>query len=52
PADAFLGGDTALDRAAIEGPLSELANALGTTADAAAEGILAVADTAMEGALR
>ncbi|MGK7311803.1 MAG: hydantoinase/oxoprolinase family protein, partial [Candidatus Longimicrobiales bacterium M2_2A_002] len=52
PADAFLGGDTALDRTAIEGPLSGLADALGTTPDAAAEGILAVADTAMEGALR
>ena len=52
PADAFLGGDRALDRAAIEGPLSALASKLGASLDDAAEGILAVADTAMEGALR
>jgi N-methylhydantoinase A len=52
PADAFLGGDRALDRAAIEGPLSDLASKLGASLDDAAEGILAVADTAMEGALR
>lgn len=52
PADGFLGGTTALDRAAVEQPLRAIADALGTTVDAAAEGILAVADTAMERALR
>lgn len=52
PADAFLGGDSALDRPAIEGPLAELASTLDASLDDAAEGILAVADTAMEGALR
>ena len=52
PADVFLGGEAALDRGAIEGPLGELADAIGTDPDAAAEGVLAVADTAMEGALR
>ncbi len=50
--DHFLGGETALDRAAIEAPLAALADRLGTTPDAAAEGIIDVADTAMEGALR
>jgi N-methylhydantoinase A len=52
PADAFLGGGRALDRAAIEAPLRALADALGTSLEAAAEGVLAVADTAMERALR
>jgi N-methylhydantoinase A len=52
PADAFLGGAATLDRAAIEAPLRELADHIGTTPDDAAEGILAVVDTAMEGALR
>jgi N-methylhydantoinase A len=52
PANAFLGGEAALDRAAIEGPLAGLADALGASLDDAAEGVLAVADTAMEGALR
>ncbi|MBW3553443.1 MAG: hydantoinase/oxoprolinase family protein [Gemmatimonadetes bacterium] len=52
PSDVFLGGEAPLDRAAVEGPLRELAAAIGTDSDAAAEGILAVADTAMEGALR
>ncbi|HUG40553.1 MAG TPA: hydantoinase/oxoprolinase family protein [Longimicrobiales bacterium] len=52
PADVFLGGAAPLDRSAIEAPLRELAAAIGTDPDAAAEGILAVADTAMEGALR
>ncbi len=52
PADAFLGGGRALDRSAIERPLSELADALGATPEEAAEGVLAVADTAMERALR
>lgn len=52
PADAFLGGSRALDRASIEAPLKAIARALGMTPDEAAEGILAVADTAMERALR
>jgi N-methylhydantoinase A len=52
PADVFLGGQAALDRAAIEPALRELADRIGTTLDAAAEGVLAVVDSAMEGALR
>ncbi len=52
PADAFLGGDRALDRDAIERPLRGIATALGGSLDDAAEGVLAVADTAMERALR
>lgn len=52
PAAAFLGGDATLDRASIEGPLRSLAEGLGTSLEAAAEGVLAVADTAMERALR
>lgn len=52
PADVFLGGEARLDRAAVEAPLRELADAIGSDLDAAAEGVLAVADTAMEGALR
>ena len=52
PADAFLGGDETLDREAIRAPLEEMAAQLGTNIDDAAEGVLAVADTAMEGALR
>jgi len=52
PSDGFLGGERALDRAAIEGPMTALAEALGKTPDEAAEGVLAVADTAMERALR
>lgn len=52
PADAFLGGDRALDRSAVEGPLRAIAKALGGSLDDAAEGVLAVADTAMERALR
>ncbi|MDX1673887.1 MAG: hydantoinase/oxoprolinase family protein [Longimicrobiales bacterium] len=52
PPDVFLGGRNRLDRSAIEAPLSELADELGGTLYDAAEGVLAVADTAMEGALR
>lgn len=52
PADAFLGGADPLDRSAIEGPLAELAAELGTDLNTAAEGVLAVADSAMERALR
>jgi N-methylhydantoinase A len=52
PVGGFLGGERSLDRSGIEGPLSEIASALGGSLDDAAEGILAVADTAMERALR
>ena len=52
PADAFLGGGRTLDKAAVETPLRSVADALGGSLEDAAEGILAVADTAMERALR
>ncbi|MGD2067098.1 MAG: hydantoinase/oxoprolinase family protein [Gemmatimonadota bacterium] len=52
PVDAFLGGEGSLDRDAVAGPLRELADGLGTTPEDAAEGVLAVADSAMERALR
>lgn len=52
PSDAFLGGESVLDRAAVAGPMTALADALGATPDAAAEGVIAVADAAMERALR
>ena len=52
PASGFLGGERILDREAIRAPLALIARALGTSVEEAAEGILAVADTAMEGALR
>jgi len=52
PPEAFLGGDGNLDRAVISGPLATLAEKLGKTPEDAAEGILSVANTAMERALR
>jgi len=52
PADAFLGGAGHLDRDAIRTPLEVIARGLGSSLEGAAEGILAVADTAMERALR
>jgi N-methylhydantoinase A len=52
PTDAFLGGEGGLDRTAVEGPLTTLAEALGCSPNEAAEGVLAVADAAMERALR
>lgn len=52
PVDAFLGGAGHLDRDSIRIPLQALADGLGGSLEAAAEGILAVADTAMERALR
>jgi len=52
PVDAFLGGEGRLDRDAIREPLAAIARSLGTSPEEAAEGILAVADTAMERALR
>ena len=41
-----------LDRSAIEGPLRDLASAMGTGPDSAAEGVITVVNAAMEGALR
>ena len=52
PAEGFLGGTRTLDREAVRAPLQTLADALGGTLEAAAEGVLTVADTAMERALR
>ena len=52
PEDALLDGEQRLDRAAIEQPLRALAAALGASLAAAAEGVIAVADAAMERALR
>ena len=52
PAAAFLGGSRTLDRDSVEEPLREIAHALGVSLNDAAEGVLAVADTAMERALR
>ena len=52
PADAFLGGERILDREAVRAPLARIAAALGGSLEEAAEGILAVVDTSMEGALR
>ena len=52
PASAFLGGSETLDRDAISDPLGVMATALGASLEETAEGILAVADTAMERALR
>jgi N-methylhydantoinase A len=52
PAEAFLGGTGSLSRKKIARHLSRLSDALGKTEEETAEGILAVADTAMERALR
>ena len=52
PTDAFLGGERTLDRSAVEPHLRNLADRLGTSLEVAAEGVLAVADAAMERALR
>ena len=52
PTEAFLGREGGLDREAVTGPIQDLARALGSTPDEAAEGVLAVADAAMERALR
>ena len=52
PTDAFLGGERTLDRLAVEPHLQDLADSLGASLEVAAEGILAVADAAMERALR
>jgi N-methylhydantoinase A len=52
PAEMFLGGRQTLEREAIEDPLAGLARQLGVPLEVAAEGILEVADTRMEAALR
>ena len=52
PVDALLGGERRLDRDAVEPALSALADALGGSLAETAEGVLAVADSAMERALR
>ncbi len=52
PADAFLGGERTLDRSAVEPHLRDIADGLGVGLEVAAEGILEVADAAMERALR
>jgi len=52
PISAFLDGADNLDRDAITGPLGVIASELGASLEQTAEGILAVADTAMERALR
>lgn len=52
PAGGFLGGESRLDREAVRGPLERLAAGLDLDPEQAAEGVLAVADTAMERALR
>lgn len=52
PVSGFLGGSAKLDRAAAAPALAELADGMGTGMAAAAEGVLSVADSAMERALR
>jgi N-methylhydantoinase A len=52
PADMFLGGRQPLDRSAIESPLGDLAAELDRSLEDAAAGVLEVANTRMEGALR
>ncbi len=52
PPSEFLGGQQALDRPAIEGPLSSLASEIGVSLEGAAEGVLEVANARMVGALR
>ncbi|HEX6559747.1 MAG TPA: hydantoinase/oxoprolinase family protein [Longimicrobiales bacterium] len=52
PEQAFLGGAQLLDREAIRAPLSALAARLQMTPEQAAEGILTVVNSTIEGALR
>jgi N-methylhydantoinase A len=52
PATGLAGGARPLDRSALAAPMEALGRAAGTSADRVAEGILEVANTAMEGALR
>lgn len=52
PPEMFLGGRQTLDRPAIEPRLEDLAKVLGKSLEDAAAGILEIANTRMEGALR
>jgi N-methylhydantoinase A len=52
PAEMFLGGRQVLEREAIENHLAGLAMQLGVSLEVAAEGVLEVANTRMEAALR
>lgn len=52
PPRMFLGGQQTLDRPAIEPRLRRLASALGKSPEEAAAGVLEIANTRMEGALR
>jgi N-methylhydantoinase A len=52
PADAFLGGEGRLVPDEVESEMKRLASAMSTSQEAAAEGILAVVNSAMERALR
>ncbi len=52
PAEAFLGGEGTLATEGLAAPMEAMAARLGKTTDQTAEGILSVADTAMERALR
>jgi len=52
PPEAFLGGQGTLKRDLIAEPMAALADRLGKSLEDAAEGILSVANTAMERALR
>ena len=52
PTDAFLGGEQTLDRSAVEPHLRSIADRLGASLEVAAEGILEVANAAMERALQ
>ena len=52
PPDEFLGGAQPLDRAAIAPRLAALADSLGESGERTAAGIIEVANTRMEGALR
>ncbi len=51
-ADTRLAGGAPLDRASVGAQMEALARQIGCSADEAAEGVIEVADTAMEGALR
>lgn len=52
PVGGFLGGTASLDREAVEPVLRGVADGMGASLEEAAEGVLAVADSAMERALR
>jgi N-methylhydantoinase A len=52
PTDLLLAGTASLDAGAVRAPMEALAGRAGITPTQLAEGILEVADTAMEGALR